>query len=96
MINCTPQIMSFTIYPHNDFIQVPSPVTGLHTPCPALFDLACEVIAKPVPQVANRFIAYIYSRFMKQVFYIPKSDWKSHIHHDCKIDNFKTGFEVVE
>ena len=39
------------------FIQVPLPMTGLHTPCTELFDLACKLRAKPVQPVADRFIA---------------------------------------
>jgi len=33
---------------------------------------ACELRAKPVPPVPDKFIAYIYSTLMKQVLYIPK------------------------
>ena len=47
-------------------------MTGLHTPCPALFDLACELRAKPMPPVPNGFIAYVYASFMQKVFYISK------------------------
>jgi hypothetical protein len=32
MIDCAPQVMSFTIYLHKDFIEVPFPITGLHAP----------------------------------------------------------------
>jgi hypothetical protein len=70
MIDCAPQVMSFTIYLHKDFIQVPFPITGLHSPRPALFDLACELRAKPMPPVPNRFITYINASFMQEVFYI--------------------------
>ena len=62
--------MSFTIYLHKDFIQVPFSITGLHAPCPALIDVACELRAKPMPPIPNRFIAYINASFMQKVFYI--------------------------
>ena len=52
------------------FIQVPFPMTGLHAPCPALFDLACKLRAKPMPPLPDSFIAYIYATLMKQVFHI--------------------------
>jgi hypothetical protein len=68
MIDCAPKVMSFTIYLHKDFIQVPFPITGLHAPCPALLDLACEPRAKPMPPVPNRFIAHIDTAFMQKVF----------------------------
>ena len=64
--------MSFTIYLHKDFIQVPFPITGLHAPCPALLDLACELRTKSMPPVPNRFIAHINTAFMQKVFYISK------------------------
>ena len=45
-------------------------MTGLDSPCPALFDLVCKLRAKPMPPVPNGFIAYIHASFMQQVFYI--------------------------
>ena len=88
--------MSFPIYLHKDFIQVPFPITRLKTPCPSLFDLACKLRAKPVPPAANGFIAYIYSTLMEQVFFITKRTWKSHIQHHRKLDDLWAGFEVAE
>ena len=52
--------------------------------------------AKPVPPVANRFIAYVHPSFMTQVFSIPQRKWKSHIQHEYKLDNFRNGFEKAE
>jgi hypothetical protein len=49
---------------------VPFPITGLHSPCPALFDLACELRAKPMPPIPNRLIAYVNASFMQEVFNI--------------------------
>jgi hypothetical protein len=64
--------MSFSIYLYKNFIKVPLPITRLQAPCSSLFDLACELRAKPVPPVADRFIAYIHAKLMKQVFYVPQ------------------------
>ena len=58
-------------------------------------DLACELGAKPVPLVPDRFIAYIHSTFMKQVFKNSHWLWKSRIKHYCTLDEFRTGFEVA-
>jgi hypothetical protein len=88
--------MPFPIYFHKDFIQMPFPITGLQAPGPSLFDLARELRAKPVPPVADRFIAYIHATLMKQVFYVPQCEWKPHIQHHRKLDNLWTGFEVAE
>ena len=52
------------------FIRVPLPMTGLHTPCTELFDLACKLRAKPMPPVTNGFIAYVHASFMQEVFHI--------------------------
>tara|TARA_B100001057_G_scaffold164455_1_gene165017 strand:+ start:243 stop:533 length:291 start_codon:yes stop_codon:yes gene_type:complete len=57
---------------------------------------ACELRAKTVPPVADRFIAYTYSTLMKQVFHIAQREWKSHIQHYRKLDDLRTGFEVAE
>jgi hypothetical protein len=62
--------MPFTIYLHEDFIQVPFPITGLHAPCPALLDLVYELRTKSMPPVPNRFIAHIDTSFMQKVFYV--------------------------
>ena len=44
--------------------DLPLPMTGLYSPCHRLFDLACKLRAKPMPQVPNGFIANIYASFM--------------------------------
>jgi len=49
-----------------------------------------------VPPVPDRFIAYIYSTLMKQVFYVPQLEWKSHIQHHRKLDYFRAGFEIAK
>ena len=64
--------MSFPIYLHEDFIQVPFPMTGLHSPCPASFDLVCKLRAKSVLPISKGFIANIYATFMKKVFHTLK------------------------
>ena len=64
--------MSFSIYLYKDFIQVPFPFALLQAPGPSLFDLASKLRAELVPPVPDRFIAYIYSTLMKQVFYVPQ------------------------
>jgi len=77
-------------------VDLSIPVTELHSPCPALLDLACELRAKPMPPVPNRFIAHIDTAFMQEVFYIPQEKWKSHIKHNCKLDYLRAGFEVAK
>ena len=72
MIDCTSEVMSFSIYLYKDFIKLPLPVARLQAPCFSFFNFACELRAKPVPPVPDRFIAYIYSELMKQVFYVPQ------------------------
>ena len=58
--------------------------------------LACELRAKPVPPVPNRFIAYIYSTLMKRVFYVTQWKWKSQIQHWRHPDDLWTGLEVAK
>ena len=78
------------------FIQVPFPITGLHAPCPALLDLACELSAKAMPPVPNGFMAHIDTAFMQKVFYISQWEWKPHIQHNCKLDDLRATFEIAE
>jgi len=49
-----------------------------------------------VPPKPNRFMAYIYTPFMKKVLYITERKRKSNVQHDCKSDDFRAGFEVAE
>ena len=74
--------MHFPVYLYKYFIQVPFLITGLHPPCPMLFDLACELRTKPMPPVPNGFIAYIYTALMKKVFHIPKTERKPYKQHN--------------
>jgi hypothetical protein len=70
MIDCAPKVMPFPIYLHEDFIEVPFPITGLHAPCPALLDLACELRTKSMPPIPHGFIAHVDASFMQEVFHI--------------------------
>ncbi|WP_254437387.1 hypothetical protein [Ruegeria arenilitoris] len=41
-------------------------------------------------------MAHVDASFMKQIFDIPKREWKPNIQHYRKTDDFGTGFEVLE
>ena len=41
-------------------------------------------------------MAYIYTPFMKKVLHITKRKRKTNVHHYCKSDDFRAGFEVAE
>ena len=60
----------------------------------ALLDKA--VYSDSAPPAPNGFIAYVHASFMQQVFYISKRERKSHIQHNCKLDDLRTGFEIAE
>jgi hypothetical protein len=49
-----------------------------------------------MPPIPNRFIAYVNAAFIKKVFHISQREWKSHIKHNCKLDDLRTGFEIEE
>ena len=88
--------MSFPIYLHKDLIQVPLPITGLHTPCPAFFDLVFKLRAELVPPLPYGFIAYVHATFMKMVFHIPQREWKPYIQHNYKLDDLRTSFKIAK
>ena len=71
-------------------------MTGPHTPCSSLFDLARELRPKPITPVPYGFIANIHTAFMQKVFYISQCEWKSHIKHHCELDDLRTGFEIAK
>ena len=41
-------------------------------------------------------MAYIYTPFMKKVLHITERKRESNVHHYCKSDDFRAGFEVAE
>jgi hypothetical protein len=49
-----------------------------------------------MPPIPNGFIANIYASFMQKVFHIPQREWKSHIQHNCELDDLRTGFKIAE
>ena len=48
-------------------------------------------LAKP-----DRFMTYVNAPFMKKVLHIAERKRKSNVHHYCKSDYFRAGFEVAE
>ena len=70
-------------------------MTGPHTPCSALFDLASELRPKPIPPVPYGFIANIHTAFMQKVLDISQLKRKSHIQHHCKLDDLRASFEIA-
>jgi len=73
MIDGTPQVMCFAIDLHEHLIHMPSPVGIVRgRVCSFLPDLTSEHGAKPVPPIADRFMAYVDAAFMQQVFDIAK------------------------
>jgi len=55
-----------------------------------------QIESQTMPSVPNGFIANIHATLMKQVFYISKREWKSHIQHYRKLDYFRAGFEIAK
>ena len=49
-----------------------------------------------MPPIPNRFIAYVNAAFIKKVFHISQREWKSHIKHNCKLDDLGAGFEIAK
>jgi hypothetical protein len=58
--------------------------------------MAYKLRAKPIPSVPNGFIAYVHASFIKKIFYNPERTWKSHIKHNCKLDDLRAGFKVAK
>ena len=71
-------------------------MTGLHSPCPALFELACKLRAKPMPPVPYGVIANIHASCMQKVFDISQRERKPHIKHNCKLDNIRAASKILK
>ena len=94
MINCAPQVMSFTIYLHKDFVQVPFPV-GM-APCPLPTNFFGKLATKSAHPKPDCFVANINSAFMQYIFNLAKTQRKTHLIHDRQADDLGAGFEIFE
>ena len=56
---------------------------------PFFTDLTREHWVKPVPPIANGFMADVDTTLVEQIFYIAKRKWKSDIHDNGKADNLR-------
>ena len=59
-------------------------------------NLWCKHWPEAVPPKPDRFMAHIDTAFMKKVLYITERKRKSNVHHYCKSDDFRAGFEVAK
>ena len=71
-------------------------MSGMHSPCPALLDVACKLKAKPMPPILDGFLAHVYASLMQEIFNIPQRERKPHIQHNSKLDDLRAGFEIAE
>jgi hypothetical protein len=97
VIYSTLKVVPFTIDLHKHLIKVPLPIrmtVCLVTSFPR--NLCSKHWPEAVPPKPDRFMAYIYTPFMKKVLHITKRKRKSNVHHYCKTDDFRAGFEVVK
>jgi hypothetical protein len=79
--------MGFTIDPHENLIQVPTPLSPVSMIGDTLLpDFGREYGAEPIPPVSDRFMADIDTSFMQKVFDLPQGQWKADIHHHGKFD----------
>lgn len=65
LIVVPPQVVPLAIDFRKHLIKMPSPTARLHPLDPALSDLCDKHRAKPVPQVANGFVALIHATFIE-------------------------------
>jgi hypothetical protein len=59
-------------------------------------NLLHEQRPKAVAPKADRFMAYVDTRFVKQVLNITKRKWEPNIHHHCQKNDLRTGFKVTK
>ena len=49
-----------------------------------------------VPPKPDRFMAYIYTPFMKKILHITERKWETDTKYYCKSDDIWTGFKVAK
>jgi hypothetical protein len=67
-----------------------------HSVHPSPTDFSRKQRAKSVPPETDRFMAYINTAFVQQIFHISKRKWITHIHHHRQADDFRRRLEVLE
>nr|WP_288900255.1 hypothetical protein [uncultured Sneathiella sp.] len=91
VVDGTPQVMSFSIYLHENFVQMPSPfgvITGRRMKS-FLPYFTCEQRTEPVPTIAHSLVANVDAALIKKVFNIAKRKGKPDLHHHSQADDFR-------
>ena len=60
----------------------------------AFSDFGCEQWSKPVPPVANGFVADINASLEQEIFDMTQREWEANGHHDCEADDLGGCFEI--
>ena len=93
----TPKVVPFTVDLHENLVKMPLPIRmTARLVTSSSRNLWCKHWPETVPPKPDRFMAYIYTPFMKKVLHITERKRKSNIQHDCKSDDFRAGFEVAK
>jgi hypothetical protein len=97
MIDGPPKVVAFPPDPHENLVQVPTPLRAApHGFGPAFPDLMCEASAEPIDPETDALVANVDPAFVQQVFDIPKWEWESNIHHHAKLDDLGRSLEVTK
>lgn len=82
---------------HEHLVQMPSPLRpGAQTLGAFLANFGCEYRAEPVPPESHRLVTDIDAALVQEIFHIPQRQRETGIQHHRQVDDFPTGFKVLE
>jgi len=82
VVDCTPQVVAFTINFHEDFVQMLLPPREWSKMVNSSFsDFGSELRAKSVPPKAGGFVANLDTTFMQKIFHVSERQRKPDVEH---------------
>lgn len=96
MIDSAPEVVPLVLNLHEDLVQMPSPVAGLHALNPSLPDLRSQQLSEGMPPEPHRLVADLDTAFAEEVLDIPQRKREADIEHHRPADDLGAGFERLE
>ena len=97
MMNSPPEVTGHAVDPHEDLVEVPTPVpTGAHAVNALASDFSREHRPEPVPPKSHCLMADLDPALMQQVFDVPQQKREADIKHHREADDLWDRLEVAE
>ena len=96
LVDSPPKLEPFAIDLHENLVEMPAPMTRLHSRNAPLFDIRCKHRTKSMPPVPDSFVTDINTAFVEQIFHVAQRKRKPDVQHHHKADGLWARLEVFE